>query len=165
MVTIIKNQWCNWHGDIINGKHVITLYISLNRTSRGVSPHDDLSIRLIMYARKEAGAPPYRDNLIEHSSWDEPKISWLKNRHPALLRAACLLVLHVLLTQTWTVRAAKPSPPLTSGWQSKELKHFVKLLTEETVRAWSHSKLREELKVNESLSHHQEQQTIIGGLS
>ncbi len=39
---------------VINGKHVITLYISRNRTSRGVSPHDDLSIRLIMYARKEA---------------------------------------------------------------------------------------------------------------
>ncbi len=32
MVTIIKNQWCNWHGDIINGMHLITLYISLNWT-------------------------------------------------------------------------------------------------------------------------------------
>ncbi len=34
----------------------MTLYISLNRTSRGVPPHDDLSISLIMYARKRSRA-------------------------------------------------------------------------------------------------------------
>ncbi len=155
MVTIIKNHWCNWLGNIINGKHVITLYISLKWTSRGFSPHDDLSLRLIMYARKESvqdGAPPNRDNLIGQSSWDEPKISWLKTDTQDCL-LACLLV---LLTQTWTVRAAKRSPPLTSGWPSKELKHFVKLLTEETVRAWSHSKLKEKIQVNELLSRHLE---------
>ncbi len=47
MVMVIKNQWGNCHCDIVNSKHVIKLYFSLNRNSRGVSPHDDLSIRLI----------------------------------------------------------------------------------------------------------------------
>ncbi len=85
-----------------------------------------------------------------------------KNRHPALLRAACLLVLHALLTQTSTVEklfTLRSAQRLTSGWPSKELNHFFKLLTEETVRVWSHTKLWEELKVNKSLSGHQEPTT------
>ncbi len=85
-----------------------------------------------------------------------------KNRHPALLRAACLLVLHVLLTQTSTVEelfTLRSAHRLKSGWPSKELNHFFKLLTEETVRVWSHTKLWEELKVNKSLSGHQKPTT------
>ncbi len=85
-----------------------------------------------------------------------------KNRHPALLRAACLLVLHALLTQTSTVEelfTLRSAQRLTSGWPSKELNHFFKLLTEETVRVWSHTKLWEELKVYKSLSCHQEPTT------
>ncbi len=85
-----------------------------------------------------------------------------KNRHLALFRAACLLVLRALLTQTSTVEelfTLRSAHRLTSGWPSKELNHFFKLLTEETVRVWSHTKLREELKVNKSLSCHQKPTT------
>jgi len=45
--------------------------------------------------------------------------------------------------------------PITTIWPFKELKHFDKLLIEETVRAWSHSKLQEELQGNKSQSKNQ----------
>ncbi len=68
----------------------MTLYISLNQTSRGVSPHDDLGIRLVIYARNRSRAG--RGSALQGQfDWTVvmglTKNQPVKNRHPALLLA------------------------------------------------------------------------------
>ncbi len=67
---LIAEQWYKWHGDIIDSKHVITLYRSFNRTSRKVSPCDKLSSMLICVRKGTVRgvAPPCRDNQIGRAS-------------------------------------------------------------------------------------------------
>ncbi len=107
MVMLITNQWCIRFGDIINGKHVITLYVSLKLLD--FLHMEDHRLDCVQKKHYRLGSA-----LQRQSDWIKQRMGWTEI---SLIKTDTQL-LGVLLAcwQNFGVvsdRAGKRSPPLT----------------------------------------------------